>query len=76
MRSFIALLCLAALTACTDPSPQPKPIGVDRDVLGAASVQIGATLAVDNRHTLHAGAASGSVVSTNPTGRLVAVIAD
>lgn len=76
MRSLIALFCLAALAACDDRKPAPPGPSAEGEVVGAASVQIGAALAVDNQRTLHATSASGAVVSTNPNGRLVAIIAD
>lgn len=76
MFRLSVLACLVVgLIGCDDDTKRTaEPVG--GHVLRSASVHIGAGMAVDDRHTLQAGAASGAVVSTNNRGRLVAVIAD
>lgn len=76
MLRIATLICVVAgLMACDDASPKNLDVPAGHALRGA-SVQLGATVAVDSQHTLHAGAASAAVISTNANGRLVAVIAD
>lgn len=72
IRFTLLLLVLAGLAGCNSRSASET----GGHVLRNAAIKAGAGVAVDDRSTLHGGAGSAAVVSTNPNGRLTAVIVD
>lgn len=64
-------ILLMGLTACVDPTPTP-----DGQRLASGRAQAAGGVAVDARHTVHGGAGSATVISTNGRHRLTAALAD